>query len=104
AGHRKTDRDRHPRRVASMDAAVAPPLSAGGDMGRKKVEAAPVILTPQRAARLYKLLILLGEGPQTRQFLLRRLKLDIRGFYRDLESLRALGIEVEPDLGNKYSL
>jgi predicted DNA-binding transcriptional regulator YafY len=73
-------------------------------MGRKRVEAAPVILTPQRAARLYRMLTLLGTGPQTRQFLLRRLRLDIRGFYRDLEALRSLGIEVAPDPGNKYAL
>jgi len=63
-------------------------------MGRKKVDASTVTLTPLRAARLYRLLTLLGTGPQTRAFLLRRLKLDVRGFYRDLEALRTLGIEV----------
>ena len=63
-------------------------------MGRKKVDASAVSLTSLRAARLYRLLTLLGTGPQTRGFLLRRLKLDVRGFYRDLEALRALGIEV----------
>jgi predicted DNA-binding transcriptional regulator YafY len=63
-------------------------------MRRNKVDAATVTLTASRAARLYRLLTLLGTGPQTRAALLRRLKLDVRGFYRDLESLRALGIEV----------
>jgi predicted DNA-binding transcriptional regulator YafY len=63
-------------------------------MGRKKVDASAVSLTSFRAARLYRLLTLLGPGPQTRSLLLRRLKLDVRGFYRDLEALRALGIEV----------
>jgi predicted DNA-binding transcriptional regulator YafY len=63
-------------------------------MRRKKVDAATVTLTASRAARLYRLLTLLGAGPQTRAALLRRLKIDVRGFYRDLESLRALGIEV----------
>jgi hypothetical protein len=63
-------------------------------MGRKKVDASAVSLTSLRAARLYRLLTLLGTGPQTRGFLLRRLKLDVRGFYRDLEALRALDIEV----------
>lgn len=63
-------------------------------MGRKKVDAPAVSLTSLRAARLYRLLTLLGTGPQTRGFLLRRLKLDVRGFYRDLEALRTLGIEV----------
>jgi hypothetical protein len=72
-------------------------------MGRKKA-AAPVTLTPQRASRLYRLLTLLGAGPQTRATLLRRLGLDVRGFYRDLEALRGLGIEVAPDPGNKHAL
>jgi hypothetical protein len=63
-------------------------------MGRKKVDASTVTLTPLRAARLYRLLMLLGAGPQTRNFLLRRLRLDVRGFYRDLETLEQLGIEV----------
>ncbi len=63
-------------------------------MGRKKVDASAVSLTSLRAARLYRLLTLLGTGPQTRSLLLRRLKIDVRGFYRDLEALRALRIEV----------
>jgi hypothetical protein len=73
-------------------------------MGRKKVEAASVTLTNQRAARLYRLLTLLGDGPQTRQQLLRRLKLDVRAFYRDLEALRSLGIDVVTGDDNRYSL
>jgi predicted DNA-binding transcriptional regulator YafY len=72
-------------------------------MGRTKPPA-PAGLTAARAARLYKLLTLLGTGPQTRRFLLTRLKLDIRGFYRDLASLRRLGIEVAAGPGNKYLL
>lgn len=73
-------------------------------MGRKKVEAASVILTGQRAARLYRLITLLGSGPQTRPQVLRKLKLDVRGFYRDLEALRDLGIEVCTGDDNRYSL
>jgi hypothetical protein len=74
-------------------------------MGRKKVDATAVSLTSLRAARLYRLLTLLGPGPQTRGFLLRRLKIDVRGFYRDLEALRALGIEVTTTGDEtKYSL
>jgi hypothetical protein len=73
-------------------------------MGRKKVEASEVSLTSPRAARLYRLLTLLGSGPQTRGFLLRRLRLDVRGFYRDLEALRALGIEVTTSDETKYAL
>lgn len=75
-------------------------------MGRKKkVDASAVSLTSLRAARLYRLLTLLGTGPQTRSLLLRRLKLDVRGFYRDVEALRALGIEVTTTGDDaKYSL
>ena len=74
-------------------------------MGRKKTDATPTTtLTAPRAARLHKLLTLLGEGPQTRRQLLTRLRLDIRGFYRDLEALRGLGIEVTAVVGNKYAL
>ena len=74
-------------------------------MRRKKVDAATVTLTASRAARLYRLLTLLGAGPQTRAALLRRLKIDVRGFYRDLESLRALGIDVSTSGDDpKYAL
>jgi hypothetical protein len=48
----------------------------------------------ERAERLYRLLQLLGSGPQTRASMIRRLRLDVRGFYRDLELLRAAGIAV----------
>jgi hypothetical protein len=89
--------------AASTDA-VPSTNPAGGDMGRKKVEAASLTLTAQRAARFYRLLTLLGDGPQTRQQLLRRLKIDVRGFYRDLETLKQLGIEVSTGDDNRYSL
>ncbi len=51
--------------------------------------------TADRAARLYKLLHLLGQGAQTRASLVRRLKQGVRGFYRDLEVLRKFGIAVD---------
>jgi predicted DNA-binding transcriptional regulator YafY len=73
-------------------------------MGRKKVEAVSVSLTNQRAARLYRLLCLFGDGPQTRPQILRKLKLDVRGFYRDLEALRGLGIEIVARDDNRYVL
>src|SRR6516162_1577786 len=50
------------------------------------------MVTPERAARLYRLLSLLGEKPLTRAALKKRLRLDLRGFYRDLEMLRESGI------------
>jgi predicted DNA-binding transcriptional regulator YafY len=51
-------------------------------------------VTAERAARLYRLLKLLGGGPRTRTFLTRQLRLDVRGFYRDLELLRSAGIDL----------
>jgi len=60
-------------------------------------------VTAERAGRLYRLLKLLGAGPQTRTKLLRQLHLDIRGFYRDLELLRDAHIEV-PLHGQRYLL
>src|SRR5207248_140397 len=42
-------------------------------------------------------------GPQPRDGLLRRLRVDLRGFYRDLELLRSLGISVGVE-GTKYQL
>jgi hypothetical protein len=66
-------------------------------MARKRTSAAAPqsrTVTPERAARLYRLLKLLGSGAQSRQNITRRLRLDIRGFYRDLELLRAADIDV----------
>lgn len=60
-------------------------------------------VTPERAARLYRLLQVLRSGPRTRSALLRRLRLDIRGFYRDLDTLRKAGVEVRLD-GRRYRL
>jgi predicted DNA-binding transcriptional regulator YafY len=51
-------------------------------------------VTPERAARLYKLLRLLASGPQKRDTLTKRLKLDVRGFYRDLDLLHRTGITI----------
>src|SRR5713226_9441330 len=65
----------------------------------KKARLAPnaeqTAVTVERAARLYRLLHLLAESAPNRATLMRRLKLDVRGFYRDLELLRASGIVVE---------
>lgn len=60
-------------------------------------------VTPERAARLYRLLQVLRDGPQTRGTLMRRLRLDIRGFYRDLDTLRKAGVEVQLN-GRRYQL
>ena len=68
------------------------------------MDAARGHLTGQRAARLFRLLTLLGDGPLTRPQILRKLRIDVRGFYRDLEALRGLGIEVYFGDDNRYGL
>ncbi len=73
-------------------------------MARKKTAPVEVsTVTAERAARLYRLVSLLAASPQTRAVLLRRLALNIRGFYRDLETLRAAGIMVTLTEG-RYTL
>ena len=74
-------------------------------MAKKKSTREPLVaaVTSERAARLFRLITLLGKGPQTRSGLAKRLKLGVRKFYRDLEVLRKVGIEVELSEG-KYSL
>jgi predicted DNA-binding transcriptional regulator YafY len=56
-------------------------------------------VTAERAARLVRLLALLDDGPQKRELLLRRLHLGVRGFYRDLDALRRVGIRVALERG-----
>jgi hypothetical protein len=72
-------------------------------MARKKSAAARPSVTPERAGRLFRLLTLLAVGPQSRTTLTRRLRLGVRGFYRDLEVLRRVGIHVDLTNG-KYML
>jgi predicted DNA-binding transcriptional regulator YafY len=56
-------------------------------------------LKPERIPRLYALVRLLARGPQTREALVRRLRLEVRGFYRDLRLLRKIGVEVTLNSG-----
>jgi predicted DNA-binding transcriptional regulator YafY len=56
-------------------------------------------VSSDRASRLFRLLRLLEESPQSRAQLARKLRLDVRGFYRDLELLRASGIRLPLDNG-----
>ncbi|HLJ95544.1 MAG TPA: hypothetical protein VKU02_20370 [Gemmataceae bacterium] len=75
-------------------------------MAKKGKKAALRLLhsvTAERAQRLYRLLQLLGIGPQSRASVTRRLRLDVRGFYRDLKLLRAAGIAV-PLRNGRYTL
>jgi hypothetical protein len=41
------------------------------------------------------MLMLLAASDRTREFLTRRLKLDVRGFFRDLDLMRSYGTPVE---------
>jgi hypothetical protein len=63
----------------------------------------PPGVTPERAIRWCRLLRLIGTKGLARAPLLKRLKLDVRAFYRDLEDLRKIGIRVELEEG-KYTL
>jgi hypothetical protein len=62
----------------------------------KKQGAAPTThtITPERAKRLYRLVKLLSRGPRSRFDLTRALRLNVRGFYRELEVLRTYGISI----------
>jgi hypothetical protein len=60
-------------------------------------------ITPGRAARLYHLLTLTAAAPKPRPVLLKKLKVDLRGFYRDVGFLRGRDIELTCD-GDKYQL
>ena len=59
-------------------------------------------VTPERFARLHLLLTVLAKSPQTREVLARKLKLDVRGFYRDLDVLRQAGVTIVLDEGRYY--
>src|SRR4051794_18312253 len=60
-------------------------------------------VSPDRFARLCRLLRALAGGPHSRAQLARRLRLDVRGFYRDLELVRSAGISVSVS-GGRYAL
>jgi hypothetical protein len=59
-------------------------------------------VTPERFGRLHLLVILLAKSPQSREVLARKLKLDVRGFYRDLDVLRQAGISTALGEGKYY--
>jgi hypothetical protein len=59
-------------------------------------------VTVSRVARLYRLITLLAKDALPRLVILRRLRLNQRGFYRDIELLRAVGIVVEPHEGRYH--
>jgi predicted DNA-binding transcriptional regulator YafY len=60
-------------------------------------------VTPERFVRLYRMVRLLAGSPQSRETIARRLRLDVRGFYRDLDLLRSSGVAVDLEAG-RYTL
>jgi hypothetical protein len=60
-------------------------------------------VTADRFTRLCRLLTLMSTAPTARERLTRDLELDVRGFYRDLELLRASGIRIDLQEG-QYAL
>ena len=61
-------------------------------------------LTRGRLIRLFRFLKLVEKSPQKREQIMKRLHLDIRGFYRDLEALRELNIPIDIGKDHRYCL
>jgi predicted DNA-binding transcriptional regulator YafY len=72
-------------------------------MAKQRSTSSRPTTTLQRAAHLYRLIEVLGAGPQKRDTLARRLGRGLRGFYRDLEALRKAGIGLALEDG-RYAL
>lgn len=60
-------------------------------------------LTASRVTRLFTFLNLVAGTPRMRSVILKKLKIDVRSFYRDLEVLRTLGIVVTTE-GERHHL
>ena len=56
-----------------------------------------------RAGRLYNLIAALAEGAQSRASLMRRLRSGVRTFYRDVDLLRSVGVDLRTE-ADGYSL
>ena len=63
-------------------------------MARKKSEPITPSLSMARATRLCRFLAMISGSSRSRRVIMSRLKLDLRTFYRDLEYLRSLNIEI----------
>lgn len=76
-------------------------------MAKKRKPAKPALtsagVTPERFVRLFRMVKLLAGSAQTRGALARRLHLEVRGFYRDLDLLRSSGESVTLTAG-RYTL
>ena len=67
------------------------------------VESPRPAVTAERFARLVRLVRALTKKGHSREQLTKQLALDVRGFYRDLELLRSVGITVALE-GGAYTL
>lgn len=64
-------------------------------MSRSSSRRRPAVqITLGRAARLHRLVLILSEGPRTRDAVLHELGIALRTFYRELELLRRCGIKI----------
>jgi hypothetical protein len=61
------------------------------------------VVSAARAGRLFRLIVLLAGPGKSRPAILKRLRLDLRSFYRDLEKLRELDVKVTGQ-GHHYRL
>ncbi len=60
-----------------------------------KKSTAIVGVTPDRARRLFRLLKMLASSAQSRTALAKKLRLNVRTFYRDLILLEEMGIRID---------
>lgn len=54
-------------------------------------------ISAPRASRLYRLITMLAKKPLSREVISKKLRITMRGFYRDLELLRSVGVEISAD-------
>lgn len=71
-------------------------------MGRPRTESTPSV-TPERATRFARLIKLISKTSRERDALLDKLDVDLRGFYRDVRTLRGLSIDIK-NRGSVYFL
>lgn len=63
-------------------------------MARKPTSDNRRAVTAARVARLFRLLQLFASGPVVRAAVVKKLRINQRGFYRDVEVLRGFGIDL----------
>ena len=69
-------------------------FSTGFHMANDKPNGAMAGVTLERAHRLHRLVNLLSKSPMTRDSAAKKLRVDVRSFYRDLNIIRRIGLTV----------